>query len=137
MKQKAIIISADELKKTIKGYSPDLAGQFHTQSAHLADQQFTQVIKESTYTKVILMSGGSASGKTEFMLTELVRKSAIIVDTTLPTVEGAKIKISKALKAKKKIEIYSVLPDNLSRSFIAFLHRDRKFSEDHFYRTHS
>ncbi|MBP9670120.1 hypothetical protein KBD75_01835 [Candidatus Woesebacteria bacterium] len=83
------------------------------------------------------MSGGTASGKTEFMLTQLVNKKAMIVDTTLPTPEGARIKINKALQAKKKVEIYSVIPDNLSRSFIAFLHRDRVFSQEHFYRTHS
>lgn len=83
------------------------------------------------------MSGGTASGKTEFMLTQLANKNAIIVDTTLPTSEGARIKIRKTFQAKKKIEIYSVIPDNLSRAFIAFLHRDRVFSQEHFYRTHS
>jgi len=30
-----------------------------------------------------------------------------------------------------------VIPDDIKRAFIAFLHRDRKFSDDHFYRTHS
>lgn len=137
MKQKAIIISADELKKTIKGYIPKLAEKFHTQSAHLADHKFEQALISSSFKKVILMSGGSASGKTEFMLTQLISKSAIIVDTTLPTPEGARIKISKSIKAGKKIEIYAAIPDDLSRAFIAFLHRDRVFSENHFYRTHS
>ncbi|MEI8232254.1 MAG: hypothetical protein WCG44_00760 [bacterium] len=137
MKQKALVISADELKKTIDGYSPRLAEQFHSQSAHLADQQFAQTLIDSKYKKVVLMSGGTASGKTEFMLTQLTSRSAIIVDTTLPTIEGARIKISKVLKVGKKVEIYSVIPDKLSRAFIAFLHRDRVFSEDHFYRTHS
>ena len=137
MKQKAFIISADELKKTIRSYTPEQAEKFHSMSAHLADQQFSKTLEVSSCKKVIFMSGGSASGKTEFMITQLVGKSAIIVDTTLPTIEGAKIKISKAIKAKRKIEVYSVIPDNLSRAYIAFLHRDRIFSEDHFYRTHS
>lgn len=137
MKQKALIISADELKKTIKGYTPKLAEKFHSQSAHLADSQFKQVLVDSKYKKVVLMSGGTASGKTEFMLTQLVTKALIIVDTTLPTTEGARIKIDKTLKVGKKVEIYSVVPDDLSRAYIAFLHRDRIFSEEHFYRTHS
>src|SRR5437667_7512755 len=33
--------------------------------------------------------------------------------------------------------IYSVIPDDLGRAFTAFLHRERKFSDSHFYRTHS
>lgn len=33
--------------------------------------------------------------------------------------------------------IYSVIPDDLFRAFIAFLNRDRKFQDIHFYRTHS
>jgi len=33
--------------------------------------------------------------------------------------------------------IYAVVPDDLNRAFIAFLGRDRQFSEEHFYRTHS
>jgi len=32
--------------------------------------------------------------------------------------------------------IYAVIPDDLNRAFIAFLNRDRKFSDIHFYKTH-
>jgi hypothetical protein len=51
--------------------------------------------------------------------------------------EGAKIKIHNIVKAGKKPIIYSIIPDDLWRAFIAFLNRDRKFSPEHFYRTHS
>ncbi len=83
------------------------------------------------------MSGGAASGKTEFLVSHLIQSDVIILDSTLPTVEGASIKIRKIIKAKKVPVIYAVIPDDLSRAFIAFLHRDRKFSDAHFYRTHS
>lgn len=70
-------------------------------------------------------------------MTELADRNAIIFDTTLPSVEGARSKIRKCLKLKKKVEVYAVIPDDLRRAFVAFLHRDRKFSDEHFYRTHS
>lgn len=41
-----------------------------------------------------------------------------------------------ALRRKKPV-IFAVIPDDLKRAFIAFLNRDRKFSDKHFYRTHS
>jgi len=133
----AIIISSDKIKKTFSDYSPDKAEDFHRKSAKLADKEFTKILKTSNLNKVILMNGGSASGKTEFVLTHLSDEPAIIFDTTLSTIKGAEIKIKRILKAHKTPEIYSVIPDRLTRAFIAFLHRDRKFSDDHFYRTHS
>lgn len=134
---KATIISIDDIKEKIEGYDPEKAEDVHKQSAKLANQEFTKALKDSGAKKVILLSGGSASGKTEYMMTYLVNENSIIFDSTLPSVEGAKIKIKECLKYKKDIEIHLVIPDSLSRAFVAFLNRDRKFSEDVFYRTHS
>ncbi|NQU82457.1 MAG: hypothetical protein HQ539_00715 [Parcubacteria group bacterium] len=133
----AIIISADEIKKQIQGYNPNEAERFHRQSAKQADKMFEYELKHAKYKKAILMNGGTASGKTEFLSEYLRDIDAIVFDGTLPTEKGAEIKIKKILKTKKKPIIYSVLPDDLNRAFIAFLHRDRKFSDKHFYRTHS
>lgn len=83
------------------------------------------------------MCGGSASGKSEYVSAYLEDKSVIILDGTLPSFKGAKIKIRNALKAGKKIEVHCVLPESLLIAFIAFLNRDRKFPVEHFYRTHS
>ncbi|MDE2024935.1 MAG: DUF2188 domain-containing protein [Patescibacteria group bacterium] len=41
------------------------------------------------------------------------------------------------MNAKKTPIIYTVIPDDLKRAFVAFLNRDRKFSDTHFYKTHS
>lgn len=132
------IVSADEIKKELPDYSPEKAEQFHTQSAKLADKEFEFELKNSNFKEVILLCGGTASGKTEFLVTHLAnRKECLIFDATLSTEEGARIKLKKILHAKNKPVVYAVIPDDLERAFIAFLHRDRKFSDAHFYRTHS
>ena len=132
-----LVISADEIKKTLPDYSPDKAEVFHTESARQADKLLTQALKEGTFKEVILLNGGTASGKTEFLSTHLMKKRAIIFDATLATQLGAQNKIRQIQKAKKTPVVYSVIPDDLRRAFKAFLNRDRKFSDTHFYKTHS
>jgi hypothetical protein len=131
------IIAADELKKSLPGYSPDKSEDYHSESAKLADIMYSTALKERKESKVILMSGGTASGKSEYVSEYLKDDNAIIVDGTLPTLNGAKIKIKAAQKAKKTAEIRLVLPESLLVAFVAFLNRDRKFGNDHFFRTHS
>src|SRR5580698_6696468 len=97
------IISADELKKTLPGYSPDKAEVFHRESAKLADKQYEQAMKERPEPFVILMAGGTASGKSEYVSVYLQSEDAIILDGTLPTIAGAAIKIKKAIKTQKHI----------------------------------
>jgi hypothetical protein len=133
----ALIISADEIKKTIPGYDPLQSHLVHQQSAKLADTQYQQSLQGPGFTEVILLSGGAASGKTEFMSEYLVSQDCIILDGTLPSFEGAKIKTKKALKKGKKVRIVAVWPADLRIAFGAFLQRDRKFPDEHFYRTHS
>lgn len=132
-----LIISADEIKKKLPDYSPEKAESFHRESAKLADKNFEKALKENLFKEVILLCGGTASGKTEFLVTQLNRKRCVILDATLSTKEGAEIKLKKILKANKKAVIYAVIPDDLKRAFIAFLNRDRRFSDTHFYKTHS
>jgi len=133
----AYIISADEIKKTLQGYDPERSEEFHSASAKLADKAFAQAVKERSEETVILMCGGSASGKSEYVSVYLEDKPVIILDGTLPTFEGAKIKIGKALRAGKAVEVHCVMPESLLVAFVAFLNRERKFPVEHFYRTHS
>lgn len=132
-----IVISADEIKKQIPDYSPEKAEVFHRESARLADKLFSRELKKSKYKSVILLNGGTASGKSEFLSTQLRNKRYIVFDATLSTKLGAEIKLRQIFKAKKKPIIYAVIPDDLRRAFVAFLSRDRKFSDSHFYKTHS
>jgi len=133
----ATIVSADEIKKTLPNYSPNRAEEFHHESARQADKQFSRELKISKEQFVILMNGGTASGKTEFLVTHLADEQCVIFDATQSTVDGAQNKIREIYHAKKKPIIYSVIPDDLNRAFNAFLNRDRKFSDTHFYRTHA
>lgn len=132
----AYIIAADEIKKTLPGYSPEKSELFHRESARLADKQFEQALTDRSKKKVVLLAGGTASGKSEYVSVYLRRRRIIIFDGTLPSFEGAHIKIKKALKAGKQVEVHLVMPQSLLVAFIAFLNRERKFSLNHFYRTH-
>ena len=69
-----LIISADEIKKQLPNYSPDKAESFHHESARQTDKLFTKALKTNLDKKVILLNGGSASGKTEFLSTQLNRE---------------------------------------------------------------
>jgi hypothetical protein len=59
----AYIISADEIKKTLQGYNPGRSEEFHSTAAKLADKAFVQALKDQSEETVILMCGGTASGK--------------------------------------------------------------------------
>ena len=133
----AFIISADVIKKTLPGYHPERSEDFHHESAKLADKQFEQALKNRPEKVVVLMAGGTASGKSEYVSAYLQRRQVIILDGTLPTFEGAQIKLRNSQKAGKRVEVHLVIPASLLVAFIAFLNRDRKFSLSHFYRTHS
>ncbi|MBI2196552.1 hypothetical protein HYU45_02955 [Candidatus Daviesbacteria bacterium] len=133
----AIVISADEIKKELKGYTPNLAEKFHAESAKMADQEFEKEIKNTSYKEIILVCGGSASGKSEFLATQLADRESVIFDGTLSSTKRAERKLKKIIKESKTPIIYAVIPDDLKRAFIAFLRRDRKFRDTHFYRTHS
>ena len=132
-----IVISSDEIKKTFRGYNPQKAEKFHHISAILADKEFKKQLKITLKNKVILMCGGSASGKTEFVSEYLNDFDGIVFDGTLFSIEGARVKIRNIQKFKKTPIVCAVIPDDLKRAFNAFLHRDRQFSDSHFYRTHS
>lgn len=99
-----IIISADEIKKQLPEYKPKHSEYVHRKSSKLADKEFEKTLKESKLEQIILMCGGSASGKTEFLSEYLKGKKAIIFDGTLSTNQGAKIKLNKIIKAKKETD---------------------------------
>src|SRR3989344_931836 len=133
----ATLISADDIKTELPGYDPEHAGEFHEASAKLADKRFEEFLKTTPYKPVILMSGGPASGKTEFVSEYLMDKDFLIFDGILPTEHGASIKIDRIKKAGKIPMIYAVWPQDLRQAYVAFLHRDRKYSDEHFYTKHA
>lgn len=139
MENRIKIISIDELKKALIGYSPEKADDFHAESAKLANRLFDQEIKKIKNKEVVLMCGGSASGKSEFIEKFFITEKfeGMIFDSTLSNVDGAKIKIKKIKKSGNIPIICFILPDDLRRCFAAFNKRDRKIPESRFYETHS
>src|SRR5205085_11473651 len=61
----------------------------------------------------------------------------LIFDGILPTKEGAKVKIDHVHRSNKILKIYAVWPEDLKKAYIAFLHRDRKYNDEHFYTKHA
>ncbi len=133
----SLLVSADDIKRELPGYSPDRAEEFHLESAKLADKRFDDYLKSSSLNEVVLMSGGPASGKTEFVTEYLMDQDFLIFDGILPTIEGAKIKLEHIKKSKKQVRIYAVWPYDLRQAYVAFLQRDRRYSDKHFYTKHS
>ncbi len=135
---KPVIISPDLLKTHFPGYNPAKSSYFHSESAGLADKWFEHAVKKIPVS-VILLSGGAASGKTEYLseYQKYITDGGIFYDGTLPSLKGAQIKIKAAKNSDRLVSIHFVYPNSLSRAFIAFLGRIRQYSDTHFYRTHS
>ncbi len=134
---KTVIVSADDIKKNLKGYDPSRVEKFHSESAKIADKDFSKYLNNSDFKKVFLLCGGTASGKTELVSEYLVnKKSAIVFDGTLSSIDGAKIKIKNIKKKGKGIAVCLVFPESYKDSMFAFLNRERKFDEKYFYKTH-
>ena len=134
---KALIIEVDAFKPKVPGYNPKRSWSCHGQSAMLADAAFKQALKNPLYKKVVLMCGGSASGKSEFVSSNLVNKGIIVYDGTLSSIEGARVKIRNSKRKRKKVEVNAIIPDNIVKVFRAFLTRDRVIPVDVFIETHS
>lgn len=94
-------------------------------------------MKERLEQKVILMAGGTASGKSEYVSEYLINEEVIILDGTLPSLHGASIKIDRAHKVGKEVEVHQVVPADFTVAFVVFLNRERQFASSHFFRTHT
>lgn len=130
----AYIISPDKIKESLPEYDPERSQDFHHESTRLADKDFSIALKGRSEDSVILMSGGSASGKSEYVSAYLENsRNAIIYDGTLPTLEGARIKFRQAKAAEKSVEVVAVVPVDLRIAYLAFLNRSRKYPSQHFF----
>jgi len=133
----AYIISSDDIKEGLPDYDPSRAEVFHEESTRLADKAYEDALRNRSEDTVVIMSGGSASGKSEYVSAYLSSKQVIVYDGTSSKLTRATTKIEKALKYKKNVEIHAVWPADFATAFEAFFSRDRQFSLKHFYRTHS
>ena len=135
-----LVIDPDKFKESIAGYDPLKAEEFHTQSAKMADQAYAEAIKDRVkYKNIILLCGGSAVGKSEFISTYLSSMDdTIIFDSTLSSRSGVKTKLNESrVRSKFNVTVIFIQPESILQSFIAFQGRDRQFPHTHFIRTHS
>ncbi len=135
-----MIIEVDEYKKQIPGYDPEKSELFHTESAKLADKDFEKHLKSGKYKEVIFMAGGTASGKTEFAFSYLIKEHQLVYDGTLKNLNGFNIKtrnIKRYTKNNPKIKVVFVLPEYWISALGVFLSRERKMELKTFFMTHS
>jgi adenosyl cobinamide kinase/adenosyl cobinamide phosphate guanylyltransferase len=79
-----MIIEIDKYKEKIIDYNPENSDDVHSASAKLADKDFEKYIKENVYTEIIFLSGGTASGKSEYAIQNYQNISDVLVlDGTL------------------------------------------------------
>jgi hypothetical protein len=123
----AIIIDMDSYKEKIEGYEPDHAQKVQTESAKLANKEFEKCLKLESIKEIILICGGSASGKTEFIDWHLKTiDNTLIFDSTLSSYNGAINKIRPTLKKGKKIRVILILPSTIESAYIAYLKKKKK-----------
>lgn len=137
------IISIDELKKALPGYAPERADEFQEESAKLANKLLETELKtmKNENLPIVLMCGGSASGKTEMIEKFLTEDfEGIVFDSTLSTIEGTQNKLRTIKNSGNITHVNLVLPapyDDFTRPFCVFHSRERKIPVKRFYETHS
>lgn len=134
-----MIIEVDEYKKQIPGYDPEKSEEFHSESGKLADKDFEKQVRSGNYHEIIFMAGGTASGKSEFAQTYLTEPDVLVYDGTLKNLSGFEIKVRNIIRyapVDTIIRVILILPQDLEKSFSAFLTRERKMENKTFFETH-
>lgn len=133
-----MIIEVDAYKNKIDGYDPKRSEKFHSESAKLADKDFTKELKTKKYKRIIFMAGGTASGKTEFAYSYLDKKENLVYDGTFSNGFKAKTdRIKRYCKNNPSVKIILILPVDWTRSFETFLKRERQMNTFTFFKTHT
>lgn len=133
-----MIVEVDAYKEKVPGYTPKRSEEFHRASAGLADTEFTQELKSRKYRRVILMAGGTASGKTEFAHSYLYHPDQLVYDGTLKDYHGFEVKlqrIARHTKGQAKVKVVLIIPRDWTKAFGAFLQRERKMNVATFFDT--
>lgn len=102
---KATVISLDEIKKTLPGYSKETSQSLQKSAAIETEKQLIKAINEDTSGIVRLLGGGPGSGKTEILLPGLIDYPSVIWDGTLANIPIARKMIDLALSKGKSVEI--------------------------------
>lgn len=135
-----MIIEVDKYKEFIFGYDLNHSDDVHIESAKLADQEFERFLKEKKFKEIIFMSGGTASGKTEFVAQNYREIADILVlDATMKNIESFQIKYKLIKKYQHEnviVKIVHVAPFIWVNALAAFYGRERQMKLENFWITH-
>lgn len=137
-----MIIDVDDFKSLITDYiesDPASTNKVHSESGRLADSKFEEELKTKKYSELLIICGGSASGKTEFAHSFYEKEDSILIFIiTLKNIGSVSSKLSHAYKQHiRKISILIIVPDNIEKCFYEFKQRVRQIDENVFFDTHT
>lgn len=123
------VFSADEASELFACYAQSFESRarfhsaIHESSRSLRDQTFAQALRESdSPRRVIFTQGGSGSGKSTIVPALLKDGPALVYDSTLSSLAGARASIEQALAANKEVIVAHIRRD-IEESFLANLQR--------------
>lgn len=104
------IINTDVFRKLFKneGYAGYNAAAVQEPASYLSKKAYTRALKENAGDTVVFTAGGSGVGKSSALKNiddarSELEGAAVVVDSNMSSLKGAKSKIEEALKAGKKI----------------------------------
>lgn len=106
---KPLIIDPDELKKAVNDFDP----KNHEIYSAAAKKLFTRALKEDKNKTVIFTAGGSGSGKSEILISNLEKDGfkGIVYDGTMREYASTISKIKEAKASGKDIRVRAVVTD--------------------------
>lgn len=113
------IVSADEAKFIIPGFSPGKSMAYHEPASAFSKDYYKQLLDNSNTSDkdVLFTAGGTGAGKTSSLREALGKEGvpldnyAAVVDTNLTTVDSSAAKIDQALKSGRRVSIAYVYRD--------------------------
>jgi len=152
-----VIVDLDDYKVDLDGYDESDAesnDSVQREASKLSDSDFKKAAKSSEYDELVVVCGGSGSGKTEFAHTyycdgncmqecgnELdLEINPLVYVTTLSSSksgDGISSKIKYAHKGGiSKVRFILIAPKDHEKCYMAFLRRSRKIKPEVFHRSH-
>lgn len=113
------IVAGDDVKFIVPKFGPDKSTTYHEPASRFAKQHYDELLnrKDTVDKDVLIMAGGTGSGKTTALKGVIKNKGqtlddfAAVIDTNLTTVNSAKSRIDPALESGRSVNIQYVYRD--------------------------
>lgn len=113
------IVAGDEAKFVIPGFGPEMSSHYHEPASAVAKVKLDRLLADPATkdSPVLLMAGGSGSGKTSGLQGLLKDKGqslddfAAVIDTNSNVLSSAETKIQQALQSGRKVDMVYVYRD--------------------------